>query len=244
MRAVLRPLVVLGVVAGFLGLNYQIVQADTSSSSSYQVTETFFGAGGELNACSGTYCSKQSLGELTVGETKGTAYGAQAGFNTTDIPVLEIDVDGGTFDLGLLDENTTAYGSTTLRMRTYLAHGYVVRLYGEPLHHADHTFDTPAVPTNAQPGTEQFGVNLRDNATPDVGADPVQIPDNTFSFGTYSTDYGAADYFKYTEGDVIAESDSSSGVTEYTLSFIANIERLTPAGKYEATLSAVGVSTF
>jgi hypothetical protein len=62
------------------------VFAQQSSSSSYQVNEVFFGTGGELNACSGSYCSKQSAGELTVGNTKGTAFQAQAGFNTDRIP--------------------------------------------------------------------------------------------------------------------------------------------------------------
>jgi hypothetical protein len=53
--------------------------APQTSSPHYQVNEAFFGSGGELHACStdgngdGTsYCSKQSAGELTAGNTKAT----------------------------------------------------------------------------------------------------------------------------------------------------------------------------
>ncbi|HET8709187.1 MAG TPA: DNRLRE domain-containing protein [Candidatus Saccharimonadales bacterium] len=43
-----------------------------TSSPHYQVNEAFFGSGGELHACSGQYCAKQSAGEFAVGNTKAT----------------------------------------------------------------------------------------------------------------------------------------------------------------------------
>ena len=101
-----------------------------------------------------------------------------------------------------------------------------------------------ATPTTSQQGQEQFGMNLRDNATPNVGADPQQIPSGSFSYGTYATDYDIIDSYKYVSGDIVAQSTKSSGETQYTLSFIANINSLTPAGQYQADLSAVVVSTY
>lgn len=243
MRHLRRSVGVLILVMTFVAVNHALVEAQ-SSSSNYKVTETFFGSGGELNACSSSYCSKQSIGEITAGLTEGTNFSARAGFNTTDIPLLEVSVVGGTFDLGVLTPTTTGSGSTTLAIRNYLSHGYVVRMYGDPLKQQAHTMTALTTPTTSQQGQEQFGMNLRDNTTPNVGADPQQIPSGSFSYGTYATDYDIIDSYKYVSGDIVAQSTKSSGETQYTLSFIANINSLTPAGQYQADLSAVVVSTY
>src|SRR5689334_14811017 len=54
----------------------------SSSSGHYSVDQVFFGSGGELNACSTSYCTKQTAGEIAAGNTAGNAFRAQAGFNT------------------------------------------------------------------------------------------------------------------------------------------------------------------
>src|ERR1700729_3951161 len=63
-----------------------------SSSPDYQVNEVFFGSGGELNACSSNFCSKQSAGETAVGNTSSPNFQAQAGFNTDRTPYIQFDV--------------------------------------------------------------------------------------------------------------------------------------------------------
>lgn len=60
--------------------------AAQSNSTHYSVDEVYFGTGGELNACSTNYCSKQSAGETGVGATSSTNYKSQAGFNTDRTP--------------------------------------------------------------------------------------------------------------------------------------------------------------
>ena len=85
---------------------------------------------------------------------------------------------------------------------------------------------------------------MRDNATPNVGADPVQVPDSSFSYGIPTSDYNTADSFKYQDGDIIAYSNSSSGQTNYTLSMIANMSNLTPGGIYTSDFSIIVVSVF
>ncbi|QQS19961.1 hypothetical protein IPL85_00660 [Candidatus Saccharibacteria bacterium] len=215
------------------------------SGNQYGVSETFFGTGGELNACSGNqYCAKQSAGELTVGNTKGTAYQAQAGFNTDRTPWLEIDLTKAGVNLGDISPSTTGYDYATFTVKSYLAHGYVVQIHGSAPTNAGHEITPLSVASTIATGTEQFGLNLRNNATPNVGADPVQQPDGTFSFGTYAATYGTADNFKYVDGDVIAESLSSSGYTDYTISYIMNVTEITPGGTYTTNQSLVATSTF
>lgn len=214
-----------------------------SSSTNYRVDEYFFGNGGELEACSASYCSKQSAGEVTVGNTASANYQAQAGFNTTQDPMLEVAVNGD-IDFGVLDPGATKYGSATVQVRTYLASGYNMIITGTTPMSGPSDLNAMATPATSQVGTEQFGINLRDNTAPNIGTDPVQVPSTEFSFGIPSGDYNTPDTFKYVNGDSIAFSNSSSGQTNYTLSALANIAANTPAGVYTTDLSVVVVSTF
>lgn len=221
--------------------------AAESSSSNWSVDRTFFGAGGELNACSGTYCAKQTAGEIAAGHTAGQAFRAQAGNNVDSEPYLAFSVAGSSMDLGYLSKAGTASTIGTFAVKTYLASGYVVQLASDPPKNtalSGHMINALSTPTASSPGTEQFGINLRDNSTPNVGFDPVQVPDNTFSFGTVAADYNTPNLYKYVKGDTIASSSKSTGETDYTISFIYNIDDLTPDGEYIFNGTLVATSTF
>lgn len=217
-----------------------------SVSPSYKVDQIFMGAGGELNACSSTaYCAKQTAGEIAAGHAAGSAFRTQAGFNTDREPYIALSVAAGSSDLGTLSTAATATTTATFAIKTYLAEGYVIRLASDPPSAANHTFTGLTTPTGPSIGTEQFGINLVANTSPIAfGAPPVQVPDNTFSFGTVASGYDTPDLYKYVKGDVIAESDQSSGETDYTISFIYNISNLTPNGEYVFRGELVAVSTY
>lgn len=218
-----------------------------SSSSHYKVEESFFGTGGELDAQSSSYRAKQSAGETTVGLSSSANYQFHAGFNTSDKPLLEVAVNGGEYDMGVLDASTTGAVAASFTVRNYLSNGYVVMLTGNaPSIPAPfpHTLPGMTAAANSDPGTEQFGVNLADNGNPDIGAEPQQDPDSTFSFGTAVSGYDTANFFKFISGDIIAMSPKSSGQTTYTLSMIANVARNTPAGQYGGHLSVQVIPTF
>ena len=222
-----------------------VVSAQQSSSSHYQVNEVFFGTGGELKACSGNqYCSKQSAGELTVGNTKGDQYQAQAGFNTDRMPYIEVNVSKSLVDLGVVKPDTTGSNYAVFSVKSYLADGYVVQITGPAPTYDGRAIAALVTPTASSQGTEQFGINLRANTTPAVGSEPVQTPDDTFSFGTYAAGYDTANAFKYQSGDIIAQSSKSSGYTTYTISYIMNVSAVTPAGEYKALQSIVATAKF
>lgn len=227
-----------------------VASAARSSSTNYSVDETFFGAGGELNACSTAYCAKQAAGEIAAGNTAGTAFRAQAGFNTNREPYLALSVAGSSVDLGYLSPFGTATTEATFAVKTYLASGYVVTLASDPpTNRSGYSLNTPSSPTASAVGTEQFGINLVRNLTTctapaNFGQDPVQVPDNTFSFGTIATGYDTCGLFKYVKGDTVASSNKSSGETDYTMSFIYNISATTPDGLYEFNGTLVATSTY
>jgi hypothetical protein len=246
-----RGMVVLGGLISVCVLVLSPITYAQSSSTNYQVQEVFMGAGGELNACSGGYCAKQSAGEIAAGNIAGTAFRAQAGFNTNREPYIAFSVAGSSTDLGTLSTAATARTTGTFAVKTYLSGGYVVQLASDPptSNGIPHIMDAPATPTAAAIGTEQFGINLIANTTAcgapaTFGAPPVQVPDNTFSFGTVASGYDTCGLFKYVKGDTIASSTRSSGETDYTMSFIYNISTLTPDGHYNYDGVLVATSTY
>lgn len=216
-----------------------------SSSSNYKVEESFFGTGGELDASSPNYKAKQSAGETAVGNAGSSEYQFNAGFNTTDAPLLEVAVDGGVYDMGVLDAAQVRSTSANFSVRNYLSEGYTVQFAGQPpKEYTGHMLTPMGTSAQSGPGQEQFGINLRDNSTPNVGNDPVQIPDATYSFGDAVNGYDQPNWFKFVDGDVIAASNKSSGKTSFTISFIANISKDTPAGEYGGTFSVIVTPTF
>jgi len=242
MKRFLRVFIVLAIVGVAFVPSLAFAQ---STSPGYGVDEVFFGSGGELEACSedGQYCSKQSAGELTVGSTSSDRYEAQAGFNTTDQPLLEVAVNGSV-DFGELSMSETRSGSASFQVRTYLARGYQVYLVGTAPKIASHTLagmGSALTPAIAEPGIEQFGISLRDVA-------PVQVPDGDFSFGRAMAPYDQPAAYAWVdaadETRAIAESDKSSGQTNYTISMVANMSNITPAGHYTTSLAVVAVPVF
>jgi hypothetical protein len=229
-----------------LGLNPVAYAADAQSSN-YSVDQVFMGAGGELNACSASYCAKQSAGEIAQGNTASNAFKAQAGFNTDRNPYLAFSVVGSSTDLGTISTAGTATASGTFAVKTYLAQGYVVTLASNPPTNLTGSYTIAGLTAPSLPaiGTEQFGINLVANSNPIVfGAPPVQVPDNTFSFGTVAAGYGTTNNYKYVKGDPIASSSQSSGETDYTISFIYNISNLTADGTYVYNGVLVATSTY
>lgn len=234
-----------------------IVSAAQSSSPSYSIDETFFGSGGELNACSSSYCSKQALGETAAGNAASANYQIQAGNNTNRDNSLEMIVNTSSIDVGRLTNTSTKVATATFSVKSYLASGYAVVTSSPGPQNGSHVLQLLTTPSASATGTEQFGMNLVANACPantspsgpgacsgGFGADPSQAPDSSFSFGQAAPGYDTADDYQYNDGDTIAYSDSSSGETDYTISYLFNISPVTPAGEYTMRHVLIATSTF
>jgi len=217
--------------------------AITSSSSHYQVTETQFNAGTTQKSCSVQYCAQVSIGEATDGKKVATT---NATFDTAtdNEPLLEVIVEAGASNLGVLTTESTATKITTVRIRNYLSGGYILQVTGDPPKFNGHTLNTSSTPVPAVAGTEQFGINAAVNTIPNVGVAPIQVPADQRVFGVVNALYNTPNRFKYTSGDTIARSDASSGRTDYTISMIVNISSATPAGHYSGDFAAIVVPTY
>ena len=230
-----------------LGLVGTAAATQTSSSTNYSVTESQFG-GGSQQQCSTTYCAKSAAGDTVVGQGSSTSYSAQFGGETTNEPLLKeiVETSAATQDMGVLDDTHTGTALATIKVRSYLSSGYVLQITGPPPSQGAHSLATMSTscPCTSQQGAEQFGINFADNTAPDIGAPPVQVPSGSYSFGDVTSDYGTADLFKYVDGDIVAQSSSSTGETDYTMSMIVNVSNATPGGKYTGVFSAVAVPVF
>lgn len=216
--------------------------AQTAKSPNYQVTETEFGGmSGKVN-CSQEYCARGSMGGMSGGASSSEG-GGSARFSTvaagSDDPLLEVIVDPGQSNLGVLETHKTSSKTAVVRVRTHLSSGYMLQIVGDPPKYGGHTLETPSAPTDSTPGTEQFGINAVANTVPAVGADPAQIPSGQTSFGVVNDNYNTPNKFMYSSGDVVAHSNSESGRTDYTISMIVNVSPQTPAGHYAGDFSAV-----
>lgn len=214
------------------------------SSNNYTIEEDFVGGGGLVESESASFKAQDTIGAPVVGDSGSTNFRQQAGATTTNDPNLTFSVNSSSVNLGGLSTSITKTGTVTFDVLNYTGYGYSVYTIGNPPDNGTHTLASPASPTVSAVNTEQFGINLVDNATPDVGADLSHDPDGTFSFGSVDGDYDNVDNFMYISGDVIASAPKSSGKTSYTISYIANISNNTPGGSYSGIQTLLVVGTY
>lgn len=214
-------------------------------STNYRIQEDFIGgAGGELSTSPG-YQSRGTITAPAVGNSASTNYRTQSGATTTNDPALTFSVGAATINLGSLSTSLTRTGTATFDVLNYTSYGYAIQTLGNPLTNGAYTLQGMTGAGTSQTGTEQVGINLRANTSPTTfGADPVQSPDSTFSFGTAASGYNTVNNYKYVPGDVIASAPKSSGKTVYTISYIANISNTTPGGSYSGNQTLVVTGTY
>lgn len=230
------------VAAATLG-GASIVAAETLVSPNYQMNEAQFGSGTEMGGCSDQYCARISIGDMAEGAPPrpGTAeFDEDVGTE----PLIEVIIEAGESNLGVLTTESTATKETSVKVRNHLSGGYTLQIVGDPPKYDGYVLETPSVPIASMPGTEQFAINLAANSTPAVGEYPDQDgPDDTL---IYEVDerYSMSDLFKYTSGDTIARSMADSGRIDYTISMIVNIANSTPAGHYVGDFNVLIVPAY
>ena len=163
-------------------------------------------------------------------------------------------VDTTLVDLGTLSASVKATGTATFHAINYTSYGYAITIVGTAPTNAGHPLSPLATDTASIVGTEQFGVNTVLNTSAGVGADPVQTPSGSFSYGvagdgatgTYGTTrpYTVPDKWRFNSGETVASAPKSSGQTDYTMTFLANMSNTTPGGKYTGNITLVATGTY
>ena len=247
-RSMKKPIktlqILCALVIAVLLVNSTKAYAQQTCSGQYCSNEYYFGTGGNNDLNSAHYNANTGTGALGVGNTASAQYRAEGGYLNANEEYLEFFVSSSPVNLGVLSNLSASTATASFTVRNYLSSGYAVLSYGTPLTSGTHTFTNLASPTTSSPGSEQFGINLIDNSSPNIGTNPVLVPDSTFSFGTAASGYGTLNNFKYVSSDPVATSTQSTGETDYTISYLANISTLTPGGVYTMSHILVVVPTF
>jgi hypothetical protein len=231
-----------------------------STSPNYRLEESYFGTGGEVDASSNNYRARQSTGSLGVDNTSSTNFDATPGDNVPSDPFLEAAVMVSSVDLGILSPDSPSYAAAqggdcncSFYVRSYMSSGYTV-VTASPTMTSENGDTITAKSTQGAPSSdssvEEFGINLVANLVPGTfGANPVNVPDNTFADGEAAPGYQTTGQYKYAQGDIIARSPATAGnqgvgQTNYTISYLAKIANLTEAGQYKINHDLIVVPTF
>ncbi len=155
-------------------------------------------------------------------------------------PTLTFAISSSSVSLGTLTTGAIGSGSHTLAAATNATGGYAITYNGATLTSGSDTIDANAGST-AVAGTEEFGINLRDNATPNVGSD---VTASAGSCG-YASGYGTADSYVFVPSTTTTiTSITAAADCTYTVSYVASISSITPAGSYSTAITYVATGTF
>lgn len=167
----------------------------------------------------------------------------QVSVTATVDPSLVFSINTNTVNLGTLTSSSTGTGTTVIStLTTNAASGLVLSYNGATLTSGSNTITAMSSATTSSPGSEQFGINLKDNSSPDVGAEP------TCGTGSISiaSGYDTANTFKFTPSTTteIVTATGPVSCSSITISYIANIAPVTEAGSYSTTITFVATGKF
>lgn len=211
-------------------------------STSYRFDEATLGAGGQIQASSTNFQSRNSSGDIAVGESASSNFQVASGSQTTNDPTLSFVINNFDANFGSFSATTPATATASFSIINYTAYGYVVQIAGNTPANGSHTIPGMSSSGPSDPGSEQFGINLVANTSPaSIGANPVQ---DLFGQGVASNNYNTPNTFRYVSGEIIASAPKSSGKTTYTLTYLVNVDNLTPGGKYTSNQTLVVTGTY
>ena len=146
---------------------------------------------------------------------------------------------GSTVSLGTITPSTTGASTSQIGISTNGSSGYAITVAGNTLTSGANTITALASQTGSSQGSAQFGLNLRDNATPNIGTDVSGA-----GTATATANYNTVDQYRFVTGDIIASKNASDAHRLFTVSYIANVAGNTPAGSYTTNLTFVATTTF
>lgn len=217
-------------------------QAQTPRSTNFRLDETNIGSGGLVQSSSASYQMRDSLSDIGVGNAASENFQVDVGSVTPHEPTLTVVVNSAQANFGKFSPNTTATATASFSVINYTTYGYVVQISGSPFKSGDHTIPAMSITGESQTGIEQFGMNLVANTQPtSLGAN---VDNGGFGFGSVEDNYNTPNRYRFVNNEFIASAPKDSGKSIYTISYIANVEGLTPGGIYRSNQTIVVTGTY
>lgn len=142
--------------------------------------------------------------------------------------------------MGELSPTSTLTAQSQMAVGTNASGGFAITANGTPMAAGTSVIDSPTIPTESRPGTNQFGINLVANNSPLVGSDP----EGAWLNAVPMADYGMPNRYKYVPGDVVAFSPNVSLMKKFTVSYIVNSNKDLRPGVYSTTITFIASGRF
>lgn len=247
-------------ISGPLALSYTLGTVTNPTAENY----TFFvristhastdGTGAAVDSGNVTAATAtQILLSGTMPESLVFCAGAAIGL-TASVPDCSTVTTGAVDFDQLFSPVDTATAQSQLAASTNAGAGYAITVNGPTLTSGSNTISQMSASAAATRGISQFGLNLKANtlvtaAKPSgFGAEVAVASNGTNYRGQATTGYNTVDQFKFTTGDVVADSSNGgaggSDAQIFTVSYIVNVPGSQPAGTYTTTLTYICTPTF
>jgi hypothetical protein len=143
-------------------------------------------------------------------------------------------------DMGTLSSESTLTAQSQMAVGTNATAGFSITANGTPMAAGTNVIDSLAAPTESKLGTNQFGINLVANNTPNVGSDP----EGTWANALPTSEYSTPNKYKFVSGDEVAYSPNVSLMKKFTISYIVNAREDLRPGVYTTTITYIASGRF
>jgi hypothetical protein len=145
---------------------------------------------------------------------------------------------GNKVNFGELSSSQTKAATSQMAVATNDVSGYVLSYSGTTMTSGINTITGLVVPTASVTGTSQYGMNLRLNSNPGIGADPAGP-----GTGNPTTNFNTPNLFSQTNG-TIAVSTLSTEYNLFTVSYMVNVPAGQTPGVYSTTATYTATVNF
>lgn len=194
--------------------------------------DNFSGGAGIDNSLTGDYSMESTLGEAFPGNIASNDYTVAGGSSLMEgEQILSFIIDEKAVNFGVLVPNNIVYATHSMSAYTNYDNGYNIYISNDPPKQEDGYTITAIGSTAAAPDikTEQFGINLVANSG--QGANPVG------GVGHAAANYNTSNKFAFNKDDMIAQANTFSENTIYTVTIMMNFTTATRAGHYHVVMN-------
>lgn len=146
---------------------------------------------------------------------------------------------GNYINLGNLTSSSSKSAQTQMLVATNAGDGYAITVNGTTMTSGTDVIPALAVSDVSRPGTSQFGLNLVNNSSPNVGQNPIGS-----GSAAVTNNYNDANRFRFVNGDQLVTSPTSDAYRLFTVSYLVNVANVQAPGTYVSTLTYICTATF
>lgn len=146
---------------------------------------------------------------------------------------------GDYINFGNLSPAHSSQADSQMVVATNAPNGYVIQVYGTTMTSGNNLINAMVNGATSSPGSSQFGINLRANTAPPIGADPTGP-----GTGQPTAGYGNPNHYRFVSNDTVVSALAADNFRKYTVSYVVNTPGSQPPGVYASTLSYVAAGSF